>query len=152
VIRTALLLFAITLFVAWYVHVVNRAANGAGFRRDRLASDVAFTATVTGALYVLLVTWALVGVYVRHVRGLGVGIVGVLLPPLLWWTASALAAFIVGVALAELYCLFDEYVFEREARRSMAVASPDRSRQGGRYSRARWWPANNQRHVSGDDR
>jgi hypothetical protein len=139
----------ITLFVAWYVHVVNRAANGAGFRRDRLASDSAFTATVTGALYVLLVTWALVGVYVRHVRGQNAGVVEILLPPLLWWTASAIAAFIVGVALAELYCLIDEFVFEREARRSVVVVSPDPSRQQGRYSRGRWWPANHQRHVSG---
>ncbi|MEO6529255.1 MAG: hypothetical protein ABIP93_21735 [Gemmatimonadaceae bacterium] len=147
--RTALLLFAITVFVAWYVHAVNRAASGAGFHRERLASDVAFTATVTAALYVLLVTWALVGVYVRHVRGLGVGILGVLLLPFVWWTVSAILALFVGVVLAEVYCLVDEYFFERESRRSMATASPDTSREQ-HHSRARWWPASNQRHERGN--
>jgi hypothetical protein len=148
VIRTAIVLFAIVLFVAWYVHVVNRADGGTGFKLDRFLSELAFTATVTGALFVLLVTWALVGVYVRHVRGLPVGIISVLGPPLFWWTVSCVAAFFIGVVLAEWYAIIDEIAFERQARRHLAaaeartdVASDSAPREQPHYTRVRWWPA-----------
>ena len=149
--RTAIILFAITLFVTWYVHVVNRAGNGEGFRPDRLGSDVAFTATVSGALFLLIVTWAVVGVYVRHVRGKGNSAVAVLGPPLLWWTASCLSAFVVGVLLAEWYCVIDEHVFRHEARRYLAHAEVDSATQERPiYARERWWPADAQQLVSDD--
>ena len=140
--RTAIVLFAIVLFVSWYVHVVNRASNGIGFHMNRLWRDIAFTATVSGALYVLIVTWALLGVYFRHVRGQPVGFFDVLVPPLLWWSVSCLAAFVVGVVLAESYCFADEHTFRLQARRHLASAAPDAvTHEPPPYSRGRWWPA-----------
>ncbi|MDB4884364.1 MAG: hypothetical protein JWL95_3130 [Gemmatimonadetes bacterium] len=147
-IRTAIALFAITLFVSWYVHVVNRTGNGT-FRAARFSSDVAFSATVTGAVFVLLVTWALVGVYLRHVRGLPVGMFRVLGPPFVVWTACCVVAFAIGVVLAEGYYLADEQAFKRETRRHHARATRDtESQEVPVYSRGRWWPAGGQQLVS----
>lgn len=149
--RTAIIQSLIVLFVTWYVHVVNRTVNGAGFRRERLLSDLAYTATVSGALIVLLVTWRLVGVYIWHVRDQSVGIIGVLGPPLVVWTACNLAAFVCGVALAEAYCLADKSAFRREARRHLARAMRDAAaREESSYARVRWWPATRERLVSTD--
>jgi hypothetical protein len=140
--RTAIILFAIVLFVSWYVHVVNRASNGIGFHAERLWRDVAFTATVSGALYVLIVTWALLGVYFRHVRGLPVGFFEVLVPPFLGWSLSCLAGGVVGVVLAESYCIADEQMFRLQARRHLASASRNgKTSEQPIYSRGRWWPA-----------
>jgi hypothetical protein len=151
VFRTAVILSSITLFVAWYVHVVNRTSNGADFRRERLLKDVAYSATVAGALYVLLVTWALVGVYAWHVRSRPVGILSVLGPPLVLWTAFSLAAFAIGVALAEVYCLADMRAFRRETRRRLTRAVRDEAeRAQPPYERARWWPASRERLMSDD--
>ena len=149
-IRTAIILSSVTLFVAWYVHVVNRTAVGADFKRERLLKDVAFTAAVAGALDVLLVTWALVGVYVWHMRGRAVSIF-VLGPPLLIWTTCILAAFAIGVALAEAYCVADERAFRRETERHLARAMREGVSHAQRdYQRARWWPASRELLTSGD--
>jgi hypothetical protein len=151
VFRTAIILSSITLFVAWYVHVVNRTLNGADFRRDGLLRDVAYSATVVGALYVLLVTWALVGVYAWHVRTQPVRIVSVLGPPLLLWTALSVVAFAIGVVLAEVYCLADTSAFRRETGRYLARAVRDEStRAQSPYVRARWWPASKELLMSDD--
>jgi hypothetical protein len=150
VVRTAIILFGVILFVTWYVHVVNRASNGLGFQMDQLRRGAAFTGTVSGAVSVMIVTWALVGVYMRHVRGLPVGFFTILWPPFLWWSVSCLAAFVVGVVLAETYCVLDERAFQWQARRHLASAAPDAvTREPPRYSRGRWWPAGEQL-VSGD--
>jgi hypothetical protein len=142
VFRTAIILSSITLFVTWYVHVVNRTSNSTDFRRERLLKDVAYSATIAGALYVLLVTWALAGTYVWHVRSRPVGIFSVLGPPLVIWTAFTLAAFAIGVALAEIYCLADTRAFRRETERHLRRAVRDgATRAQSPYSRARWWPA-----------
>lgn len=153
--RTAIILFAIMLFVTWYVHVINRAGLGSGARSHRFASDTAFTATVSGALYVIIVTWSLFGSYMRHVRGQANGFIAVLGPPFLSWTASCIVAFITGVLLAEFYCLADERAFRREVKKRMATKAPEESRESApldevqQYSRVRWWPAGSQDILGG---
>ena len=149
--RTAIILSSITLFVTWYAHVINRTVSGSDFRRDRFLQDLAYTATVAGALTVLLVTWALVGSYIWHVRGQNVGIVSVLGRPLLVLTAVNFAAFAVGVALAEAFCLADTHAFQRESRRYLAQAKRDATaREQNHYARVRWWPATREQLISND--
>ena len=151
VLRTAIILSSVTLFVTWYVHVINRTVSGSDLRRERFLQDVAYTAAVSGALFVLLVTWALVGSYIWHVRGQDVGIVSVLGRPLLILTACNLAAFAVGVALAEAYCLADSHAFQRESRRYVARAVRDAAtHEQTHYARVRWWPATRERLISHD--
>jgi hypothetical protein len=142
VIRTAIILSSITLFVTWYVHTVNRASKGSGLRWEELPGNLAYAGVAAGGLFVLLVSWALAGVYAWHVRGRRVSAVGVLGPPLLRWTAFCVAAFLLGVVLAEAYCAADEYAFKRQSRRYRTKADNDSAfGDGQRYTRHRWWPA-----------
>jgi hypothetical protein len=150
VIRTAIILSSITLFVTWYVHVVNRSVPGTDTGRKRLLRDVSFTAAISGALYVVLMTWALIGTYVWHVRARPVGIISVLGLPLVIWTACNVAAFALGVAIAEAYCMADNRAFRRESRQYRTRAVRDDTRDEVHYARARWWPASNERLVSDD--
>jgi len=151
VIRTAIILSSITLFVTWYAHVINRTVDGSDVRRERFLKDLVYTATISGALFVLLVTWAMVGSCIWHVRGQSVGIVSVLGPPLLALIGFNLMAFAVGVALAELYCLADRQAFQRQTRRHVTRATTDAApRDEQYYARERWWPASRERLMSDD--
>lgn len=150
-IRTAILLSSIILFVTWYIHVINRASKGFGFRRNELPGDVAYSGMAAGGLFVLIVSWALAGVSAWHVRGREVSAIRVLGPPLLIWTACCVVAFLLGVALAEGYCALEESVFRRQRKRHLTKASrASLDHAQAIYSRRRWWPATRERLESSE--
>jgi hypothetical protein len=59
------------------------------------------------------------------------------------------AALVVGVPLAEAYCVADERAFRREARAAHAApAAGGTADDTTFYSRTRWWPGDAQILVS----
>src|SRR5215212_9007795 len=104
----------LTLFLAWYVHVVNRAGNGPGLQWNRIPGDAAFSAAITGVVYVAFVLVALAVLYVTRIRGHPTAGGGALVVSALGrFVGAYLLAVVVGTALAEWYCVADERAFER---------------------------------------
>jgi hypothetical protein len=143
--RTTAIALPLTLFLAWYVHVVNRAGNGPGLQWSRIPGDAAFTAAITGVVYVAFVLVALTVLYFTRIRGHPTSGGALVVSALGRFVGAYLVAVVVGIALAEWYCVADERAFERENARHIAAA---RAGSGVEeiplYSRPRWWPGSAQ--------
>ncbi|MBL0171029.1 MAG: hypothetical protein IPP90_09910 [Gemmatimonadaceae bacterium] len=147
--KTPAFALPVTLVVAWYLHVVNRAGNGPGFQWHRVPGNASFTALLTGVLYLVFVVVAVVVAYVTHVRRQPVSTTSVLAPVVLRLAAVYVIAVLVGAALGEWYCVADERAFQRETVEYLAHAPPNPvTPDPPLYSRPRWWPGNAQLLVS----
>ena len=141
--RTAAIAFPFVLALAWYVHVTNRAGDGPGLQWGRIPQNVSYTAALTGTAYALFVLVALIVLYFTRIRGQTNG-GALILSALGHLSAAFVVALVLGVALAEVFCLADERAFQRELRAHQAAAQPGKEEM---YSRQRWWPANSQALV-----
>ena len=143
--RTTAIVFPLTLCLAWYVHVVNRAGNGPGFQWARLPNNTFFTLTITGVFHVVFVLVALAVLYFTRIRGHSSGGGALLASALGRFVGAYILAVVLGVALAEWFCVADEHAFGREDARHVATARVDSvTHERSLYSRLRWWPGDAQ--------
>ena len=151
--KLAAVAFPVTVFLAWMLYVVTRTGNAPGHTWDMVPTNVIFTATMVGVLYVIFVLITGMTLYFTQIRGSSAGAMSVLLPALVRLALVFVVAVPIGSALGEYYAGVEERAFLKETEAFLATAKPEPvTGDMPLYSRKRWWPGSQQQLVSPDSK